>query len=297
MLEQADVVGHAVAALRDGREAVENTAVHLAGIGLSAHVKARVKAEIRREHAVHLVDLRVVALKQVDKAGFRAGGAAAAEELDVFDREINFAQIRKEILHPQRRALAYRHQLRGLIMRIAQRGQRLVLAGKVGQIGDHLEQLAAQVAQSVAVDDQIGVVGHVAARRAQMDDAGRAGRDLAERVHVRHHVMAHLFFTRTDAVVVNIRDMRLHFVDLLLRDGQAQRLLRPGQRYPQLAPGAAAGVGGKQLQHIRRCIAGSQRRFVLIGHGDAPYRCSPVCFGRIAYLRTMMLSRSGPTDT
>ena len=138
MLEQADIVSHTVAALSNGRQAVQNAAVYLAGVSLTADIKALLKAKIGGNHAVHFIDLSRVALEQFHEAGLRTGSAAAAQEFDVFNGEVDFTKVAQEILHPQRGALAHRHQLCGLVVGVAQSGQCLVLLGKIGQIGDYL---------------------------------------------------------------------------------------------------------------------------------------------------------------
>ena len=285
MLQEADIVGHAVAALCNRGQAVQNPAVHLTRIGLSADVKARLKAKVSRDHAVHLVNLRLVALEQLHEAGLRARRAAAAEEPDVLQRKVDLVQIGEEILHPQRRALADGHQLRRLIVRVSERRQRFVRLGEVRQIGDDLEQLTAQIAQTVAIEDQVGVVRHIAARRAQMDDARCGRRRLAIGIDVRHHVVADLLLAPADAVVIDVVDVRFKLRNLIIRDRQAQRGFSPGQRDPQPAPGAIARVRGEQLQHVAGRIARGQGRFVSVG----AHLCA--CFLR------MMLSLSGPTET
>ena len=106
------------------------------------------------------------------------------------------------------------------------------------------------MAQRVAVDHEVGVVGDVAARRAQMDDARRARRVLAEGVDVRHHVVANLFFARAHHVIVDGADVGGKLVHLRLCDGQPQLMLRLCQTHPQPAPRFKAHIGRKQVQHI-----------------------------------------------
>ena len=100
MLQQADIVGHAVSALGDAAEAAEDAAVHLAGIGLSAHREAVGKSELRRDTAVHLVDLLRVAVEKLHKAGLGAGSAPTAQKVQRGQNVIQLLYIRQKILHP-----------------------------------------------------------------------------------------------------------------------------------------------------------------------------------------------------
>ena len=249
VLQQADVVCHAVQALGDGGQGVQDAAVHLAGVGLAADVIAAVEAEGGGEAAVHLVDLRAVAVEEVEEAGLRARRAAAAEEFDVLQREVQLAQVGEEVLHPERRALADGDELGGLIVGIAQRRRRLVAVRELREVRQHPQQLAAQVFQPVAVEDQVGVVGHIAACRAEVDDACGARRGLAVGVDVRHHVMPHFLFALPHAVIVNVGDVALQLGHLRRGDGQAKLHLGPRQRGPELPPGLTARVRGEEPQH------------------------------------------------
>ena len=63
MLQEPEVIGHAVGALGDGGQYIQNPAVGFPGIGLAADGEAALKAEGGGDPAVHLVDFRPVALK------------------------------------------------------------------------------------------------------------------------------------------------------------------------------------------------------------------------------------------
>ena len=78
MLQEPEVVGHAVGALGDGGQHIQNPAVGFPGIGLAADGEAALKAEGGGDPAVHLVDFRPVALKEIHEAGLGAGSSPAA---------------------------------------------------------------------------------------------------------------------------------------------------------------------------------------------------------------------------
>ena len=138
MLQQADFVCHPVAALGNGRQAVKDPAVQLPGVGLAADGEALVKAKVPADHPVHLIDLGGVSVKKVQEAGLGAGGAPAAQELHIVNDKIQFLQVGKQILHPKGRPLAHGHQLRRLIVGIAQGGQGLVAVRKLRKVLHHL---------------------------------------------------------------------------------------------------------------------------------------------------------------
>jgi hypothetical protein len=90
---------------------------------------------------------------------------------------VQLLEIGLQILQPEGGALAHGHQLRGLKMRVAQAGHvGMYLSAKSQRLRMNGQQFAPEIAQRVAVEDEIGVVGDIAARRAQMDDA-RARRE------------------------------------------------------------------------------------------------------------------------
>ena len=264
MLQQAHIVGEAVAALGDGGQHVENAAVELAGIGLAGHREDALKAELGGDHPVHLVDLALVSLKQVQEAGLGAGGAPAAQETHGIQHKIQLLQVQHQVLEPKGGTLAHGDQLGGLVMGVAQGGQVLVLPGEVRQVLHGVQQLAAEVTQAVPVEDQVGIVGDIAGGGAQMDDALRARGHQAVGVDVGHDIVADLLFLDPDGLVVNVGEVGLQFGHLGFRYRQAQLVLRTGQGHPQPPPGLVAGIGGEQLQHIIGGIAGGQGAFITV---------------------------------
>ena len=127
------------------------------------------------------------------------------------------------------------------------------------------------MAQRVTVENEVCVVGDVAARRAKVDDASGAGRHLAEAVDVRHDVVAQLLFLCGDHVIVDRADVRRQLLDLRLRDGQAERVLRTGKAHPQPAPRFKAHVRRKQMQHVLGGIARAKRAFICGLHEKTSY--------------------------
>ena len=272
VLQQADVVGHAVDALGYGGQAVQDPGVHLPGIGLAADGEAGVKAELGGNAAVHLVDLCLVPVKQVHEAGLGAGGAPAAQKTQAAQDKIQLLQVRQQVLEPQGGPLAHGHRLGGLIVGIAQGGGGGVFFRKGGEVLHHRQQLAPQIHQPVPVQDQVGVVGDIAAGGPQMDDARRQRRGLAVGIDMGHDIVADLPLPLSGGIIVDIGDVLLQLADLLLRYRQAQLVLGLGQGRPQPPPGLEAHIRGEQVQHIRRGVAPGQGGFInVVGHNSPPF--------------------------
>ena len=151
MLQEPDIRRHTAGALADGRQRVQNPAVELSGIRLPADGIAARKAKLRGNLPVHFVDLRRIAVKKLDKAGLRAGRAAAAEEAERAQRVLYLLEIKHQILQPQRRALTDGRQLRGLIMRVGEGGHGGIAVGKIAQVPHGGLQLFFQIPQRLAV--------------------------------------------------------------------------------------------------------------------------------------------------
>ncbi len=264
MLEQADVVCHSVSALSHGAEAVQNPAVHLPGVGLAANREGLFKAELPGDPPVHLVDFGPVSLKEVQEAGLRAGGPSASQEFQVLQHKVQLLQVRQEILHPEGGPLAHRDQLGGLIVGVAQgRGVR-VLPGELREVPQQGQKALPEIPQALTVEDEVGVVGDIAAGGPQVDDARGGGRGRAVGVDVGHHVMPDFLFPPGSQLEVDVGEMVLQLLHLFRRHGQAQLMLRPGQGHPQPPPGLDAGFGGEEVQHELRRIAGGEGGFVAV---------------------------------
>ena len=147
-------------------------------------------------------------------------------------------------------------------MGVAQTGQILVLQRELRQAAHDLDQLGADQLHRVAQHQDVGVVGDVAAGRAQVDDALGIGAHVAVGVHVGHHVVAHALLVAAGRVVVDVVDVRLQLVHLRLGDGQAQLHLGLRQRHPQLAPGGELAVGREDVLHLFGCVAAVQGRLI-----------------------------------
>ena len=143
----------------------------------------------------------------------------APEQEQFVEPVFEFLDIGCEFVHPERGALADRGQLRGLQMRVAEAGQRPVFDGERFQVAKNLRRFFQNDPGRLAKRQYVGVVPDVAGRRAEVDD-GFGGRALfAERVDVRHDVVAHFLLAGFGDLVVDVVFVRFHLRDLLARHG------------------------------------------------------------------------------
>ena len=124
---------------------------------------------------------------------------------------------------------------------------------------------AAHQFERFAHQDQVGVVGDVAARGAQVDDRAGVGANVAVGVDVGHHVVPQFSLVLGRLGEIDIVDMRAQLVDLLFGDRQAQFRFGLGQRYPQAAPGAEFSLSSPQRGHFARSVAADERIVVKAG--------------------------------
>ena len=124
-------------------------------------------------------------------------------------------------------------QLCGLEVGEAQGGQGLVSVGEFGQVVQHPHQLIPHQHETFPHDDDIGVVPHVAAGSAQVDDGHGVGTLVAVGVDVSHDVMAQLLFVSGGGFVVDVVHVLLQLGHLRLGHRQTQLHLRPCQGNPE----------------------------------------------------------------
>ena len=74
----------------------------------------------------------------------------------------------------------------------------------------------AVICRAFAHQDQVGVVGDVAARGAQVNDRPGSGAQVAVGVHVGHHVVPQLLLVSGGGGEIDVVDVGRQFGDLLL---------------------------------------------------------------------------------
>ncbi len=154
-------------------------------------------------------------------------------------------------------------------MRVRERREVRVRARERGERVHAAHEPCAGQLESLAVQDQVGVVRHVGAGRAQVDDPFGGGRVLAEEVHVRHDVVTETLLQRGCPLEVERVELRAHLGERFLRDVEAELRLGFGEREPETAPDAEPTSRGEDRLHLPRRVAVRERVHVAIegAHG------------------------------
>ena len=222
---------------------------------MAGNCKALGKAQLGGNAPVGLLNLGVVALKQLQKAGLRARGALGAQKRHMSQPVLQLRQIQQQILNPQAGPLAHGGGLGRLKMGEAKGWQIPIFFRKIVQAANHIQQFGFQQAQRVPHNDYVGVIAHIAAGCAQVNNAAGRGTAIAICMHMGHHIMAQLFLISGGGGVVNILRVRFQLRQLFVSNRQAQLLLGFRQHNPQLAPGAEFVVRREDELHFLAGVA------------------------------------------
>ena len=132
--KQADVIAEFVNAGGDAREAGDDLGIHLSRIGLSGDVERMLEAEALGDQLVELLHLGMVAVKKRQESDACVPVVPfTPRNLSVCDAVFDLLQIDRQVLRPERGALADGRELGGLKMRVTERRQGLPLYGKIRQ--------------------------------------------------------------------------------------------------------------------------------------------------------------------
>ena len=109
-----------------------------------------------------------------------------------------------------------------------------------------IPRMSRKMPQSVPVQDQVGVVRHIAAGSSQVNDACSLRRSYAVGIDMGHYIVTHFFFPPRRQLKIDVLHMGFQRRHLFRRDGQSQFMLDARQLRPEPAPGLDAGPLGEQ---------------------------------------------------
>ena len=259
MAEKAYIVAELVCALGNLTQHAYHVVVRLAAVSLSADGHRLVEAEFCRNHFVQLHRLIGVAVKQFKETCRRTRGALAPQHCKRRQLEVKVRQIAHQVVEPQRSAFAARRRLRRLEMRVPECRHTFVLHGKVAHRFNKRNKAAFDKQQRFAHLYYVGVVPYVATCRAEVHNWFCVRASVAEGKQVRHYVVPYAAFVQAFLVVIDVGNVRLHFVNLRLGNIDTQLAFRLGKRNPQFAPGAVLVVGRKYVLHFCACVTLAKR--------------------------------------
>ena len=250
MREQAQVGGDLVNRTAERGEHREDVRVLLARVGLAGDQERPVEAIGFGHPAIEFLDLGVVAVEQGQETRLGAGGALHPAKPQVLGGALQRFEVHHQILQPQRAAFAHGGELGGLEVGVAQSRQRLLGLGEYREAIDRLGALQRKHAQTFAHQDQVGIVGDIARRGAEVNNRRRQRGNRAEGMHVGHHIVATPLLLFRGHRVIDVVEVRLHLRDLLGADRQPQAALSLGQLDPQPPPRPESTVVRENGLHL-----------------------------------------------
>ena len=236
MLQQSQVGGRLVGTLGHSRQHGEHLGIDLPRVGLASDGVGAVEADLLAHELFQVLDLFVVAVGTVQgswrgcrwfpssprPAGWRCGtppprGPAPGRR-----------PRGKRVCPPWSAGPAESGGER-------QAGQVAVPIGERGQVIDDRDQPAADHLERFSQQQQVGVVGHEAARCAEVNDAPGCRAHVAVGVDVGHHVVPQLAFIALGGRKVDVVDVLPQLRDLLHGDGESPTRPRPRPAPPTVA--------------------------------------------------------------
>ena len=237
VLEHTDVVRELMRGLSDTGEHAENTEIDLTAVGLAGYRIAGREAHLLCDHLVEPAALRMIAVEQLEEGRLGAGGTLGAEELQGAEYILEILEVEDELVQPQRRTLSDGRRLCRLEVGVRERRHILILHRELTELVDDIDELLMYELETLPHDDDIGVVADIAGGRTEVDDALRVRALYAVRIHMAHNIVTNLLLTCLCHLIIDLILMCLQLIDLLLRDVEAQLMLRLCQCDPELSPG------------------------------------------------------------
>ena len=237
VLEHTDVVRKLMRGLGDAGEHAEHTEIDLTAVGLPGYRIAGREAHLLCDHLIELAALRMIAVEQLEEGRLGAGGTLGAEKLQGAEYILEILEVEHELVQPQGCTLTDRRRLCRLEVGVRKRRHILILHRELTELVDDIDELLMYELETLPHDDDIGVVADIAGGRTEVNDALRVRALYAVCVHMAHDIVTHFLLTCLRNLVVDLILMCLQLIDLLLRDVEAQLMLRLCQCDPELSPG------------------------------------------------------------
>ena len=152
-------------------------------------------------------DLSMVAVEEGQETGLGSRGSLDSSKPELGLTAFEFGQVENQVVAPQTGPFADGGELCRLEVSEPQGFQVTPAFRKASQGVNGADQTIAQEFQSFAHEQQIGVVGHVAAGRPQVDDVAGSRADVAIGVDVGHDIVAKTAFVLLGFGKVDVVDV------------------------------------------------------------------------------------------
>lgn len=182
---------------------------------------------------------------------------------------LDLGQVEHQVVAPQCCSLANGRRLSRLQVSEAETRQLAILRRELRQLVDDCDELRLHKLQRLTHQDQVGVVGDVATRRAEMNDSASRRAAIAVGVDVSHHIVPQFLFVLCGESEVDVVSGRFEFRNLSFGNLDAQFPLGLGECDPQPPPRRVLALLGPQLGHRLRGVTFDERIFVdVVTHGS-----------------------------
>ena len=255
MLQKADIIGEFMCAGRNSRQNIQHSGVYLSGIGLSGHRIAFPEPHFFRNHRINPINLFLISVEQLQKTGLCSCRPLGAEKLQRALHILQISEVHDKLIQPEGGPLTQRCRLRRLKMCESEAGVVVFFLRGFCQHVYDVDQFFSDQLQRLAHNNNIRIVSHIAGGCAQMDNPLSLRALDAVGIDMGHDIMTDHFLPCPGHIIIDIGHMRLHLVNLFLRNVQPQLPLCFRQGNPEPSPCGELKILRKNVLHFPAGIA------------------------------------------
>lgn len=216
--QQTDICGDLVDGCTKGGHGHQDVNINLAGISLARDGVVLLESGKLCHTLVKSFHLVMIALEEGQERCLGSSRSLDPTESNVLTSTSEIAKIPKQLLDPKSGTFADSCQLGRLKVGEAQGREVFVLLCKGAEALDDTSELGQEDIETIAKDDKISVVGHIARGGTQVNDTRSAGAGNAKGVDVCHNIVATLLLLGSSQSVVDI------ILDIVMAEGHVRRV-------------------------------------------------------------------------
>ena len=149
-------------------------------------------------------------------------------------------------------------------MSISKARKVLVLVSELSQVVHNVYELSADDPESVAHDDNVGVISDIAGSSTEVDDTCCIRTNLTVCENVSHNIMACDLFAFSRHFIVYIVDMLFELLYLCLGYRQTKFHFSSCESDPELSPGGEFFIRRENILHFLACITCTEWAFIAV---------------------------------